>query len=123
MLTKKDPNGLKLIDQQYRACQEEKWHFASRVRQLKKLLPGMAKKLRWGHRQFPPKCMYSAVSGIPFFEHGFDGKVCFVRMAKWKVAKRQSYKWENGEKVISHRKGERYPVDCEMNAKRFKRHL
>ena len=67
MLTNKDPNGLKLIDQQYRACQDETCHFASRVRQLKKLLPGIAKNLRWGHRRFPPKCMYSAVSGIPFF--------------------------------------------------------
>ena len=83
----------------------------------------MAKNLRWGRRRFPPKCMYSAVSGILFFEHGFNGKVCFVRIAKWKVAKRLSYKWENGENVILHRKGERYPVDCEMNAKRFKRHL
>ena len=71
----------------------------------------MAKKLRWGHRRFPPKCMYIAVSVIPFFEHGFDGKVYFVHTAKWKVAKRLSYKWENGKKVISHRKGERYPVD------------
>ena len=81
MLTKKDPNGLKLINQQYRACQDKKWHFASRVRHLNKLLPGMAKKLHWGHRRFPPKCMYSAVSDIPFFEHDFDGKVCFVRIA------------------------------------------
>ena len=87
MLTKKDPNGLKLIDHHYRACQDKNWHFASRVRQLKKLLAGMAKKLRWGHWRFPPKCMYIAVSGIPFFEHGFEGKVCFVRIAKWKVAK------------------------------------
>ena len=25
--------------------------------------------------------------------------------------------------MISHRKGEQYPVDCEMNVKRFKHHL
>ena len=73
MLKKKDPNGLKLIYQQYRSCQDEKWHFASRVRQLKKLLTGMAKKLRWVHRRFPPKCMYSAVSGTPFFHGIFWG--------------------------------------------------
>ena len=83
----------------------------------------MAKKLRWGHRLFLPKYMYSAVGGTPFFEHGFYGKVCFVRIAKWKVAKRLSSKWENREKVISYNTGKRYPVDCEINAKRFKRHL
>ena len=42
-----------------------------------------------------------------------------------KTAKRRSCRFDKTlkKRVVSHEKGDEYPVDCEMNAKRFKRHL
>ena len=69
--------------------------------------------------------MISAVTGIPRPEHGFDGVIMAKRVAKMKKAKQRSWRFDKTlkKRVVLHKKGNGYPVDCKMKAKRFKRHL
>lgn len=118
LLTGRDPNGAKECDFKFRFWQDEKWFYCERTRQWKKILPGMKPKQRWGHRRFPAKTMFSGVVGCPIFDKEgklvFDGLVMLRRVATWKKAERKSK---------YHARDEVYPVDCEMNARRFKGHL
>jgi len=120
-----DKNGDPKKDQRYVFHQDEKWFYQTWKRAKKKYIPGkMKKKCRRAKRRHQLKVMVSACVGRPIPEHNFDGKISFRRVAYNYVAKKTSYKKdEDGKKVLSHKKGDVYPVDCEMNAKRFEEEL
>ena len=94
ILEGKDTNGFEDSEFELRAWKDEKWFYCERMRQFKKVLPGMEKKRIQVSRHFPIKTMISAVTGIPRPEHNFDGVILAKRVAKMKTAKRRSWQFD-----------------------------